>query len=150
MRAEAWVKRDVEREGLLRLLVQKVYDFEAKRDEQSSSSGYNKALFFDLSVALLFILRERHEKDIVEDQGIETDKRGFKSLSSPFLDVLLPCIKDFARSPAEETFLLEQFLEKMLTPIKALADSGLRREEMSDPKKIFQAPSAMTEVEWEG
>ena len=129
--SEAWQVRGCQRQQLIEKLTRKVYE---RADEVGGSSFY-----LEVVSVMIGYLQDRHK-------GVSNPNVDEKSLAGFFFGSVLPIITDFARTETEGDVLVSQFLEKVLASGLSPFRSELQKQEMLTPEKIFDAPSAMTEV----
>lgn len=135
--AEAWVVRDIQRRRIVETLQQKFF----KLDDEINPNPWNPeeadAPFLDVAGQFFVELEnrrgpfnspERHRLEwFVKEACAKIDKE--------------------ARSPEEANVLISMLAQKLLISGLNSFQSNLQRQEMEDPKRIFNAPSAMHEVE---
>lgn len=136
----AWQIRDYQRQRLIEKLVHMIMD----KDDTDSDWFLD-----DLAIVILEYLeiRCRHIKE--ENMLAEYARRGERRLIDNirfFLTEIVPKIDSFARTPAEERVILAELIEKVLKMLAAPLYSDLRIAEMNNPRLMFKAASATTEV----
>lgn len=134
--AEAWMVRGAQRQRLLERLMSEVY-------KEAENFDYDRFFYYMAAVLIAHL----YNKVVAEWPVLE---RHYEKLSyaSDVLTRLRPEIENFARSPSEENFILVEFLNRVIHSIYCSVSSDLRRDEIFKPETIFQAPSAMAEVEY--
>lgn len=132
--AEAWMVRGAQRQRLLEKLMSEVYrEAEAFNDDR---------FFYYMAGALIDHLHNKVIAGPLQEKGW-----GSTSYAKDVFDRLLPEIENFARTSSEENFILVEFLNKVVHSIFCSVSSDLRHDEIFSPETVFQAPSAMAEVD---
>lgn len=136
---EAWKVRESQRQEFLEDLKRMAFEKEEKED------GGRHFFLLLLSAAIA-----RH-LSLAGQQGsnLSTILASWlfpESVARFLSQEVLPKIKKFSRTETEENALLVGFLERVLKSGLNLFHAALMREEISNPKGIFNAPSAMTEI----
>lgn len=129
---EAFMERGHERQVLVDELMRIIYQAEDK---------YGKDFLFNLIIVMVRYLKKRRT---AVQEGSET-KKVFAERSL-FYKEILPKIEDFSRAPEERDLLVVDFLRKVLDSVLGVFGAKLLELEIRDPKTIFRAPSAMSEV----
>lgn len=127
---EAWQVRSIERQKLLEELMREVYQYE---DENPSYTSLQLAKII-IEYFFFFELRKR------------IPERNYEACDL-FEKNFLPKIKNFARAEAEVSFLLAEFLKKILGSALTPIYSTLMALEFHNPQLIFHASSAMAPAE---
>lgn len=125
---EAWMLREIQRQGLLEKVMREVYEAEEK--------GTFKLLWLVEIIIKYF-------------DGMRPENTSFTANvpAQFFFERILPEIKSFARADEEANFLVAELLQKVLKSALMPIHSAKMALEMNNPQLIFNAPSAMTEVE---
>ena len=125
---EAWRQRDIERNKLLDELMGMFFRLEEK-EEKLIGLGFCEVLIKYLESKQTGVL------------GLEKRDESTKL----FFNGMLPKIKSFGRAPEETDFIIAQLLKKLLNSALTPFYSALTGLEISNPKLIFGADSAMTQ-----
>lgn len=136
--AEAWVRRDIERRNVLDRLQKHFFNLDDKLNPHSDTAEKADAPF--LAVATLCLAEAaRRRGDSLSAESLEELKK--------FLKEACEEIDKFARSPEEAQKLIAELSGKFLVSGLSSFHANLQRQEMEDPKRIFHAASAMSEVD---
>lgn len=138
---EAYVKRQAERQELLRELMQTVYNVEEGAGN-AESMGEEERIEFKLDVIQVIAA---HLKQRVYPQDRPDNIDRFAS-SFFFRDDILSRVGEFSRAEEENEWLMIELMGKLKESVNSYLHGKLAKLEQSNPQQIFQAPSAMTEV----
>ena len=133
--SEAWMKRSWERQQL----IEEITSLSYRKEDDIGDVAYH----LGMASAIIEYLKRRQRGE--ENPKIRLSKE--ESHCELFFGGALERISQLARSEVEKDVLLVQFLEKMIGTGVSRFYGELLRQEIMEPEKIFQAPSAMTESE---
>ena len=123
-------KRESQRQELIEGLIQVSY--------QEEDSLRDRTFYLKLASAIASYLKDR-QKGITEPKT-KTDKVGL------FFASILIIMKHFAQTEVERDALIAEFLEKTVAIGTHPFQAALLSQEIHEPEKLFDAPSAMSEV----
>jgi hypothetical protein len=138
--AEAWMRREAERQRLFHELMQQFYRVEEEFPQEGSNEGWREEFALDLIQVLATYLKQK-----VCSQVHSSEIDGFNS-SSFFRDAILPRIEKFSRAEEESDWMLLELMEGLKRFVNSYFHSKLAKLEMLDPQRIFDASSRMMEV----
>ena len=127
--AEAWMKRDAERQGFLDEMKRAVMGEEAKAYRRMPSQ-------LDMCRAIL----EYFAEGAPSVPFVETSARQF------FRTQVLPAIEEFARTPEEALALVADLFLWLCQSITRYSRVPLEVQEECEPERIFAGHKAMDEV----
>jgi len=124
---DAWMVREAERQALLETLKQQVMEKEQE---------YGRREFdYDLAHECLYFLKS------------ETRVGRIATYGTRYLEqVALPLINEFARAKEERDMIVCELLTWLTQTITSRFRSDLTHKEIMDPKVIFHADSATTQI----
>lgn len=130
---KAWQKRDIERQDLLRTLMDGAHNMQ-------DTTG-DPVFLFKVARAVLVHLQQRRKN---------FPRHDLADVPEFFSGVVFSAIEIFARSQVEADYLFAEFLKKILGSALSSFSAEMAKEQQTDPKLIFQVPSAMAEVPLKG
>ena len=130
--AEAWMKREAERQGFLDTLRRAVMDEEAEAHRRIHSQ-------LDMCKAIVEYFAEREDAPSVP--FFDTSARRF------FRTKVLPEIEEFARTHEEVLALVAGLFLEECQSITLCFRQPLVKQEISEPERVFEGHEAMDEVD---
>ena len=132
MTTEAFMKRGLERQELLKSLMWDLLAEEERREDPTFLFGVGKVLWE-------YLQQRRRNSPRHESLGVAEEV-------SFCADVALEKIRAFGRSKVEDDDLVAELFRKVAESATLHFFTELQREEFFNPTLIFHAPSAMVKV----
>lgn len=136
---EAYRLREIQREKFVENLLDKI------RDNEDEDNNFRLRFALVLLRYLLCCQKENIKQGVIYFIGVGGDFDVVRF----FLEEVEPLILEFSRAAAEANVICVQLLKALLNSALGRFHGELLALEISDPQLIFQATSAMAEVELE-
>ena len=133
MATEAWVKREDERQQLIKEIQTWLYDYDEEGKWQEFCSR--------LANIIILYLFERQIKNIFEEVITNVDPE-----CQRIFDSILPKFEQFARAEEEKNALLADLAKWLTESALHKFAAALTSKEIADPQTIFHASGAMATV----